>query len=344
MSQNQISIADLLDRAVVEANPLAAGDWAWPPIQPAKPTVIKPAVSKAKKADKGSYRLVMFVPDPQIGYRKYEDGTLDPFHDEAAIDIHFQLLAYLEDKYGVDEIIHLGDYLDLPTMGKYAQEEMFAHTVQPALDYGHQLLAKQRATCPNAKIVMLEGNHDCRMQRYVVANAMASKGIKRAGATPEDWPVMSLPYLLRLDELSVDYVGAYPAGEYWLNKSLRAIHGTTVRSNGSTASSYINKNPHISTIFGHVHRQEMQYKTVHDQDGPIRSVSASPGCLCRVDGAVPSYGSGLSDLGRPVKHWEDWQQGVIIGWIHEDGHFQLQPIQILDGWTVHEGVEFKATV
>jgi hypothetical protein len=227
-------------------------------------------------------------------------------------------------------------------MGKYAQEEMFAHTVQPAIDYGHQLLAKQRATCPNAKIVLIEGNHDCRMSKFITMNAMASKGIKRAMPKPDSWPVMSVPYLLRLDELKVDYIGSYPAGEYWLNKSLRAIHGTSVRSGGSTASAYVNKNPHISTIFGHAHRQEMQYKTVHDQDGPIRSVSASPGCLCRVDGAVPSYGSGLNEQGRPVKHWEDWQQGVMLGWIREDGHFILQPINILDGWTVHEGKEFTA--
>jgi len=175
----KMSIGDLLDKAIEEQVVAAPSvDWAWPPVQPAKPTIIKPATYKERKGKKDGTRLIMFVPDPQIGYRKYEDGTLDPFHDEAAIDVHFQLLAYLEEKYGVDEIIHLGDYLDLPTMGKYAQEEMFAHTVQPALDYGHNLLAKQRATCPDAKIVLLEGNHDCRMNKFVVMNAMAAKGIK----------------------------------------------------------------------------------------------------------------------------------------------------------------------
>jgi len=334
-----LDIIDVLNNALNKA----PEGWSWAPIQPADPTVINPATYDAsKRTGKNGMRLVVFVPDPQIGYRKYEDGTLDPFHDEAAIEIHFQILAYLQEKYGVDEIVHLGDYLDLPTMGKYAQEEMFAHTVQPALNYGHNLLAKQRATCPDAKIVLLEGNHDCRMQRYVVANAMASKGIKRANATPDDWPVMSLPHLLRLEDLNVDYVGAYPAGEYWLTKNLKAIHGTSVRSGGSTASAYVNKNPHISTVFGHAHRQELQYKTVANQDGPIRSVSASPGCLCRVDGAVPSYGGGVNDNGRPVKHWEDWQQGIMIGWIREDESFTLQPIHIMDGWAVFEGQEFTA--
>ena len=61
-----------------------------------------------------------------------------------------------------------------------------------------------------------------------------------------------------------------------------------------------------------------------------------------MDGAVPSYGSGLNEQGRPVKHWEDWQQGIMLAWIREDGHFILQPIHILDGWTVHEGKEFTA--
>ena len=335
----KIDIVDVINNAINKEE----SEWSWPPIQPAAPTNITPAVyDKSQRYEKSGNRLIVFVPDPQIGYRKYEENTLDAFHDETAIEVHFQILAYLEDKYGVDEIIHLGDYLDLPTMGKYAQEEMFAHTVQPALDYGHNLLAKQRATCPDAKIVLLEGNHDCRMQRYVVANAMASKGIKRANSAPEDWPVMSIPNLLRLDDLGVDYVGAYPAGEYWITKSLRAIHGTIARSNGSTASAYANKNPHISTVFGHSHRQEIQYKTVADADGPIRSVSASPGCLCRIDGAVPSYGSGLTDQGRPVKHWEDWQQGIMIGWIRPNGHFTLQPIHIMDGWAIYEGIEFKA--
>lgn len=138
------NVLDILNNAL---NNKDSADWSWPPIQQAKPTVIKPYINKKGPVKpKHSYKLVVFVPDPQIGYRKYEDGTLDPFHDEAAIDVHFQILAYLEAQYGVDEIIHLGDYLDLPTMGKYAQEEMFAHTVQPALDYGHALLATQRAT------------------------------------------------------------------------------------------------------------------------------------------------------------------------------------------------------
>ena len=59
---------------------------------------------------------------------------------------------------------------------------------------------------------------------------------------------------------------------------------------------------------------------------------------------MPSYGSGLNDNGRPVKHWEDWQQGIMIGWVHDDGHFTLQPIHIMDKWAVYEGKEFKSNL
>ena len=98
---------------LIESRPT---DWSWPPIQQAKPTVIKPAEYKERQASKNGFKLFVFVPDPQIGYRKYEDGTLDPFHDEAAIDVHFQLLAYLEERYGVDEIVPVSyTHLTLPT-------------------------------------------------------------------------------------------------------------------------------------------------------------------------------------------------------------------------------------
>jgi len=32
----------------------------------------------------------------------------------------------------------------------------------------------------------------------------------------------------------------------------------------------------------------------------------------------------------------------MIGWVHEDGHFTLQPIHIQDGWAIYEGIEFSA--
>lgn len=312
----------------------------WPVVQQAKPTIIKASKAAPVIRDDG-WSTAVVLPDPQIGFRYYEDGSVDTFHSVEAIDVALQILAHVVKTRGVQDVINLGDFLDLPGQGKYVGEPSFANTTQASIDYGHQFLAAQRATAPGAHIALIEGNHDKRLSFNIQVNAGASFGIKRANL-PSSWPVMSLPHLLRLDEMDIEYIDAWPNGVYWINKKLLARHGDKVRSGGSTANAYVKDNPHVSQIFGHVHRIEMHYRTVSDFDGPHRSVAASPGCLCRVDGAVPSYGSSIHLDGTPAQRWEDWQQGIMIVTYHEDGRFALEPIHIMDGWAYFDGREFRA--
>ena len=313
----------------------------WPVVQPAQPVVIKtPAKTKKAPSLIGGWKQAVVLPDPQIGFRQFDD-SLDPFHDDAAMSVALQVTAALEQDGGVDQIVNLGDFLDLPAQGKYEQEAAFAFTTQNAVDRGHLFLGEQRAAAPDAKIVVLEGNHDRRMQKFIQANALSSFGLRRANL-PESWPVMSLPYLLRLDELNVEYIDAYPAGMWWINDSLRAIHGDKVKSNGSTAASYTNEMPHISTIFGHIHRQEIQSKTTFDRAGKIKVMAISPGCLCRVDGAVPSVKGSVGIDGRPVTYYENWQQGISVITYKPEGSFHVELVHIDDGKTLYRGQEFNA--
>lgn len=314
----------------------------WPVVQRASDVKIRcaHAPNPGRKANNKQWKTAVILPDPQIGYRRYDDGALDPFHDVEAIDVALQILAALQMDGGVDKVVNLGDFLDLAPQGRFAQEPTFVATTQPSIDYGFEFLSRQRINAPDAEIHLIEGNHDARMAKFIAANAAASYGIKRANM-PKSWPVMSLPYLLRTDELGVVYTDAWPTGQVWLNPGLRAIHGNKVRSGGSTANSYVKAAPHISTIFGHVHRIETHYSTVTGPDGPIRSMAASPGCLCRVDGAVPSYNSATHHDGTPAQHWEDWNQGAaVIRYRSDSPQFVYEPIQITDGWAMYQGQEF----
>ncbi len=315
----------------------------WPVVQPAKPVVIN-SPKKPNKAPAliGGWKQAVILPDPQIGFRQFDD-KLDPFHDDAAMNVALQVTAALEHENGVDQVVNLGDFLDLPAQGKYEQEAAFAFTTQQAIDRGHLFLGEQRAAAPNAKIVVLEGNHDRRMQKFVQANALAAFGLRRANV-PDSWPVMSLPYLLRLDELDIEYIDAYPAGMWWINDSLRAIHGDKVNSGGSTAMKYTNEMPHISTVFGHIHRQEIKSKTTFDRAGKIKAMAISPGCLCRVDGAVPSVKGSVGIDGRPVTYYENWQQGISVITYKPEGSFHVELVHIDDGKTLFRGQEFKAAV
>jgi predicted phosphodiesterase len=308
-------------------------------INKATPVVINSP--KKIRSVKGAYKVAAILPDPQIGYRDLSTG-LNPFHDEKAMDVALQIIGYLEEHDRVDTVVNLGDFLDLPAQGRFEQEPAFAFTTQHAINRGHKFLQQQRAVAgPRAKLVLIEGNHDKRMEKFIMNNAASTLGLKKANM-PDSMPVMSLPYLLRLDEIGVEYIDAYPAGAYWLNDKLRAVHGSKVRSGGSTAAAYTNDSPHISTIFGHVHRQELQSKTVFDRLGPIKSVAVSPGCLCRVDGAVPSVNGATKIDGSPAVYYENWQQGMAVIMYKPSGEFYTELVQIDNGRAVFRGREFTS--
>lgn len=313
----------------------------WNPVQNARPVIVKPI--EKKPLTNNGWKTAIVLPDPQIGYRLFDEGDegeLDPFHDEMAMNVALQIIQYEEN---VHQVVNLGDFLDLPSQGRFAQEATFANMTQRAIDRGHYFLAQQRVAAPGAEIVLIEGNHDRRLQNFVEMNAVSAFGLKRA-EKPSEWPVMSLPFLLRLDELNVSYIDSYPAGRHWINDRLRAIHGNKVRSNGSTAAAYTNDMPHISTVFGHTHRLEIQSKTTFDRVGKIRSMAISPGCLCRVDGAVPSVNGAIGIDGRPAQEFENWQQGIAVIKYKDTGQFFVDLVQIDDGRTVYQGKEFQAEV
>jgi len=310
-------------RVKLELAPSWAEGPKWDLVTQAKPTIVRPV--KAKK-NLGGRKTAVILPDPQIGYRRdIETGNLDPFHDEAAIELAMQVIRELNP----DVVVNLGDLLDLPEWGKYEQEATFAMTTQATLDRAHEFLAEQRANAPHAEIVVLEGNHDRRLTKAILRNAIAAFGLKRA-KTPEGWPVLSVPFLLRLDELDVRYEVGYPANSYYINDRVKCIHGLKVRSGGSTAKA-VSQDERVSTIFGHIHRAETHYKTV-DVRGEARiNFAHSPGCLCRIDGAVPSFKGSTDLMGRPIVSHENWQQGIsVVTFVDGDGDFSLEHIFIHD--------------
>lgn len=307
----------------------------WPLIQPARPVKITP-YKPAERAKKYQYKVGVILPDPQIGYRNY-GSELDPFQDEAAIAVAMKIIRDINP----DLIINLGDMLDFAEYSRFTQERAFVATVQPTLDRAHKYLAEQKQNAPRAKIVMLEGNHDRRLEKNILTNAAAAFGLRLANA-PDSWPVMSVPNLLRLDELGVEYVGAYPAGQYWVNDRLVCIHGHKVRSSGSTAKA-VADDERVSTIFGHVHRIELHYKTVRVRDGGRTNFAFTPGCLCRIDGATPSTKGSTDVQGRPVTNYENWQQGLaVIHYNEGDSPFAIEPIYIDHGRAIFRGKEYTA--
>lgn len=304
----------------------------WPVVQPATPVRVDPPRA-APSLIKGWKTAVIWA-DTQFGYRHVENEYI-PFHDDDAIDTAWAIVREINPHVTVGA----GDILDLPSQSRWAQEAGFANTTQKSLDACHHRMAQLRDST-SGDIVLIEGNHDKRLQNFVETNALAAFGLRKAGL-PESWPVMSIPNLLRLDELDIQYQDAYPAAHYWVNDKLKVEHGTKANSNGSTMHKYLKDEPHFSRAAGHSHRLELNTRTTYDRLGRIQSFGINPGCLCRVDGAVPSVHGGIGSDRRHAEVHEDWQNGIaVVRYTDEDIYPTLVPI--LDGVAMFEGQVFQA--
>jgi hypothetical protein len=333
LTKNEDGDAEIHDLLGIQFSPAFESGPQWPLVQPGP--AIKLPVVKAKPKTSSSYKTCVILPDMQIGYFRSPSGELEPTHDEAAMDISLAIIRSLNP----DLIVMVGDNLDLPEFGKYRLSSAYALTTQTSIDRATTLCAQLRAAAPESRIVWLSGNHEERLVNYVLDNAKSAFALKR-GNTPDGWPVLSVPYLCRFDDFNVEFVPGYPAGQFWINQRLRVIHGTKVRSNGSTAHAYLSTEK-TSVVYGHIHRREWAERSRSDWDGPKTIMAASPGTLARCDGSVPSTKGGLDLDGRPMTVVEDWQQGLaVINFEQGDGQFWYEQVPIHNGSAMFRGKLF----
>jgi predicted phosphodiesterase len=305
---------------------------AWPLVQQSPPVQIPPL---KRGRNKEGWPCAIILPDMQIGYYRGGSG-LEPTHDERAIAVALRIVK----RANPHLVVLVGDNLDLPELGKYRLSPAYAQTTQATIDRAALMAAQVRSAAPNARIVWLAGNHEERLPNYLLDNASVAFGIRR-GDAPGSWPVMSVPFLCRLDDHDVEYLAGYPAACVWITEHLRVIHGDKVASGGSTAHKYL-ATERSSVIYGHIHRREYAVRTREAHNGAYTVMAATPGCLARIDGAVPSTKGGIDLDGRPVVRYEDWQQGMaVIPYDEVTGRFVYEQVAIDDGWAMWRGQEFS---
>lgn len=295
----------------------------WPVIDRGPAQKLPAAPASAKKLT--DEQLVVILPDIQAGYFRAADGSLEAIHDLQAIEVALQVIKDAKP----DRIVLLGDNADFADLGRYRTTPAFQQTTQETIDWLTQFTARLRHLAPNAQIDWLAGNHEERLPYFILDNAKAAFGLRqgRSEDRPANWPVLTIPHLCRLDEVGVTYHPGYPASDIWLTSNLRIIHGNRVKSKGSTAHVYLNESK-TSVIYGHIHRIERAHQTREDFEGVSEIMAASPGCLARIDGVVPSTGQGTDLDGRPLPKVENWQQGLAVVTIRDNGKWDYEQIRI----------------
>ena len=300
-------------------------------VRQAPPVRITPSRAKVPERD---FKLIVDLPDPQVDWRRLPSGELSPIHDERAMKIG-RLICY---DLRPDVIVIGGDALDMAAIARFDKDSQHFNApeaIQVAIDGLSSYLAGLRSDNPKAEIVMLTGNHEQRLIKYVLKNAEKVYGLRRANS-PEEWPVLTVPYLLRTDEMDIKWVSGYPANEYRYNDDLTFVHGDKTRSQGSSAELY-SKEYDTNVVFHHVHRIESHTRTTKTG----RFITAATfGTLASIRGDVPSYGSGVDDRGEIVPRYENWQQGLGLIAVYPDGYIEMHPIHIRNGMARFMGREY----
>jgi predicted phosphodiesterase len=265
------------------------------------------------------------VPDMQVGYRRdMQTGKMDALHDVNAINLVDSIIRDIKP----DKIVLLGDMLDLPDWSThYIIKPEFTYTTQASIDYLASWIYNIRPYCK--EMVYIEGNHEKRMIDSIIKNTIQAYGIRPANE-PDVPPLMSIPYILGLHKMGVDYIGDYPKGEYYINNNLACVHGHKVGSKSGQTVTKLLENARVSIITGHTHRLEMAHKTIWTRGEPKFYQAATLGTLARIDGIVPS-GS--------ARH--NWQQGFGVV-EYDDEVFNLEPVGIYSGRCIYRGKLYES--
>lgn len=227
-------------------------------------------------------------------------------------DIHFPFqnkrhlaLAQLAVREVVpDTIVLLGDNLDNAMFSRFETRQEWADSTQRGIDEYAEFLAQLRADAPNAEIIWHEGNHDVRIEKQIRNYNGELLGIKRAGET---LGALSLDFLLRCDELGVEFVKGYPTARRWHGDNFETYHGSVTNSSGLAASKVI-QTATASFMTGHTHQAGIVEKTfnVGRDERTIYGIEAG---TFADPNQIPSGSYATNNEGQ-LRQTQNWQTAV----------------------------------
>lgn len=228
-----------------------------------------------------------------------------PYHNAKAIGA---ILQYASTQH-IDELVQLGDYVDADAVnghdeGKRRTQE--GRRLKDEYDIANELLDQLtdavRVKNSSAGLVMLKGNHEWRVDRWVDRH-------------PEVEGLIEVEHALRLKARGVKWVESYPHGDLYQMGKLYALHGAY--TNKYHAAKHLDEYG-VNLIYGHVHSIQISSKPVFGESHKtIEAISV--GCLCDYD--LPYI------QGRPTK----WQHAFAEVHVWDNGSFNVLPIRIHGG-------------
>jgi predicted phosphodiesterase len=231
-----------------------------------------------------------------------------------------EVLCHTAERLRPDIIVCLGDLLDCGQFSVHPPTYGMPETVyEDDLKAANALLDRLQATC--RRLVILEGNHEYRLDRWAAATA------EGRGA----YSMLAPRIRLMKEREAATYVrygsadGRYP--HHRLNGRIIAVHGWSYARDATRQHLQISQG--MSVIHGHTHRADASIvQNIWSAGAVVQARSA--GCLCKT---IPLYGTG-----RPV----EWVNAFILGYLGRRSD-TLYTIPVLDGRCIlPDGSEVRA--
>lgn len=284
---------------------------------------------KKAKVDTSEPTLHVIVGDQQA-----------PFQDEQLHRLFLQWLDVNKPQYGTT----LGDTVDFPNISRHQLDPENTAAVNECLQSAYDLLRGYVEASPNTRWTKIPGNHDERIRNLLFGKPKLHglHRIQRAAAPGEQGEeVLSIPHLLRLDELGIEYIephGEYEQAQVKLSEHLAVRHGWIARKDAGKSAAETLKHLGFSILVGHTHRQGLVHKTTHDIDGnPTTLVAAEIGAMCRITNQLVDGRRFPSYTVAP-----DWQNGFATAYIWPDGKFRVDLATYVDGELLYQDQRYTA--
>ena len=228
--------------------------------------------------------------------------------------------AFLDDLASINpaEIVMLGDHLDCG--GFLAQHHTMCYVAETAYTFkddvaaANEFLDRVQEAAPNATIHMLQGNHERRIEKWIVTETLRNQ-------TDADFlhSMFSAEKVLSIRERGINY---YVENEFHHGLRIRGAiklgdcHFTHGISTAKHAAAATVAKFGGCIVYGHTHRVNSVV---------VRNVSRGeigawcPGCLCEIQ---PYYG---------YTNISDWSHGYGLQFVQKDGRFMHLNVTIVDG-------------
>lgn len=220
-----------------------------------------------------------------------------PFHDLEAI------IAAVKhgQKEKVDAVFLNGDIIDMYSMSDH-EKDPTKFRLNEELELGREFLKAMREEFPNIPIYYIPGNHEYRMERWLMKKAPELLGMSE----------FRLDILLRLGEIGIEWL---PYGSKIYFGKLMVEHGCKIKGAGgiNPARTLLLqfKRP---VICGHFHRTSAANAVVYDGE---QQMAWSMGCLC------------IKEMAYLLRN--DWNSGFAIVEVEHNGNFKVRNHQIING-------------